>query len=397
MSELFDTAIVEKRNVLNELRSNNMTVQELRFFSIYLSKINPWDVSTRNVRFPIVDFQRIMGFGKLNISQLRASTDSLLCKLVHVPNESGYGYTAFQLFKECRLDRDENDEWYVEIDAHDKALPLMFEFKNKYFKYELWNALRLKSPNQVRMYEILKQYEKIGKRELAVAEIRELLGVGKKEYSGRTGWSDFKKYVLDSCQQALKENTDICFTYEKGKSGKGGKWLTIVFYIEKNDSYKDPLTLNEFIGNQADSTSGEAPEKLDTVKKVDTNINFSENDSINEEVGERDYKNPIYFDIPEFDEMEEAEETEIHTYKNKFLSFLAIACDEEFSEVEMEYIFKVIKGKQLPEHQMGINFAREEYLEKMYSKFKIYAEKKNIQKENRYNYFCRMLENHISE
>ena len=294
MSELFDTAIVEKRNVLNELRSNNMTVQELRFFSIYLSKINPWDVSTRNVRFPIVDFQRIMGFGKLNISQLRASTDSLLCKLVHVPNESGYGYTAFQLFKECRLDRDENEEWYIEIDAHDKALPLMFEFKNKYFKYELWNALRLKSPNQVRMYEILKQYEKIGKRELAVAEIRELLGVGKKEYSGRTGWSDFKKYVLDSCQQALKENTDICFTYEKGKSGKGGKWLTIVFYIEKNDSYKDPLTLNEFIGNQADSTSGEAPEKLDTVKKVDTNINFSENDSINEEVGERSL---VFFNV----------------------------------------------------------------------------------------------------
>lgn len=397
MSELFDTAIVEKRNVLNELRSNNMTVQELRFFSIYLSKINPWDVSTRNVRFPIVDFQRIMGFGKLNISQLRASTDSLLCKLVHVPNESGYGYTAFQLFKECRLDRDENDEWYVEIDAHDKALPLMFEFKNKYFKYELWNALRLKSPNQVRMYEILKQYEKIGKRELAVAEIRELLGVGKKEYSGRTGWSDFKKYVLDSCQQALKENTDICFTYEKGKSGKGGKWLTIVFYIEKNDSYKDPLTLNEFIGKQPTTMNNEAPETFDTDEKIDTNINFSENDSIEEEVGERDYKDSIYFDIPELAEMEEAEETEIHTYKNKFLSFLAIACDEEFSEVEMEYIFKLIKGKQLPEHQMGINFAREEYLEKMYSKFKIYAEKKNIQKENRYNYFCRMLENHISE
>lgn len=30
MSELFETAIVEKRNVLNELRSNNMTVQAER-------------------------------------------------------------------------------------------------------------------------------------------------------------------------------------------------------------------------------------------------------------------------------------------------------------------------------------------------------------------------------
>ena len=37
MSEIFDKAIVEKRNVLNELRANNLSLQELRFFSIYLS------------------------------------------------------------------------------------------------------------------------------------------------------------------------------------------------------------------------------------------------------------------------------------------------------------------------------------------------------------------------
>ena len=221
--ELFDTAWVEKRNVLNELRSNNMTVQELRFFSIYLSKINHRDVSTRLVRFPIEDFQRIMGFGRLNMAQLRASTDSLLCKLVHIPDENGRGFRSFQLFKECHLFQDENGEWVVEIDAHDKALPLMFDFKTRYFKYELWNALRLKSSNQVRMYEILKQYEKLGRRELTVTELRALLGFAPNEYSDRTGWSNFKKKVLDSCQQALKETTDICYTYERGKVGKGGK------------------------------------------------------------------------------------------------------------------------------------------------------------------------------
>ena len=37
MSELFETAIIEKRNVLNEIRASNLTLQELRFFSIYLS------------------------------------------------------------------------------------------------------------------------------------------------------------------------------------------------------------------------------------------------------------------------------------------------------------------------------------------------------------------------
>ena len=175
-----------------------------------------------------------MGFGKLNISQLKASTNSLLSKIVNIPTERG-GYNAFQLFKRCRVDQNDNGEWYIEIDAHDDALPLMFDFKNRYFKYELWNALRLKSANQVRMYEILKQYETIGKRELTVPELRGLLGIAKNEYSGRTGWSDFKKKVLDSCQQALRDTTDICYTYVRGKVGKGGKWLSIIFYIKKND------------------------------------------------------------------------------------------------------------------------------------------------------------------
>ena len=117
--KLFDTAIVEKRNILNELRSKNMTLQELRFFIIYLSKINPWDESTRTVRFPLEDFKRIMDFGDLNLTQLRNTFHSLLQHVVDVPNENGRGFTSFQLFKKCRLTQedDEYGEWYVEIDV----------------------------------------------------------------------------------------------------------------------------------------------------------------------------------------------------------------------------------------------------------------------------------------
>lgn len=246
MSNLFGTAVVTKRNILNQLRNNNMTIQELRFFSIYLSKINPRDISTRTVRFSIKDFKRIMDFGRLNIKQLQTSTDSLLCKLVRVPDEDGHGLTTFQLFKECHLFQ-YNDEWYIEIDAHDKALPLMFDFKNKFFSYKLWNALHLKSTNQLRMYEILKQYENIGNHEFKITELRELLGIAKEEYSGRTGWSDFKRKVIDSCQKALAETTDICFTYERGKTGKGGKWVSIKFNISKNITNTLDCPMNDFI------------------------------------------------------------------------------------------------------------------------------------------------------
>lgn len=175
MAKIKKDYLVKKRNILNEIRANSMTLQELRFFSIYLSKINPYDINTRSVRFPLSDFQAIMEFGKINIDYIKNVTNSLLSKIVNVPTERG-GYTAFQLFKDCKVDMNDNNEWYIEIDAHDKALPLMFEFKDRYFSYQLWNALRLKSPNQLRMYEILKQYEKIGERIISVEELRELLG-----------------------------------------------------------------------------------------------------------------------------------------------------------------------------------------------------------------------------
>jgi plasmid replication initiation protein len=245
MATLRKNYLVKKRNVLNEVRANNMTLQELRFFSIYLSKINAKDPNTRVVRFALDDFHAIMELdSRIKIDYMKRVTDSLLCKIVNVPTERG-GYEAFQLFKKCRVDVDDKGEWYVEIDAHDSALPLMFEFQSRFFSYQLWNALRLRSSNQLRMYEILKQYEKIGSRVLGIDELKALLGIAKNEYPR---YGDFKNRVLEACQQALRESTDLKFSYEPhGKKGKGGKILFLKFIIEKNEDYVDQLTLFEFI------------------------------------------------------------------------------------------------------------------------------------------------------
>lgn len=241
------TALVVKRNVLNAIRKNNMTLQELRFFSIYLAKIDQRDITTRAVRFPLIDFQKIMDLNIWdNIQHFKDTMDRLLQKIIHVPNDM-CGYTAFQLFKECNVGKDkETDEWFVEIDAHDKALPLMFEFKDKYFKYELWNVLGLTSKNQFRMYEILKQYENIGEREISIEQLKDWLGIEKEEYSGTSGSKNFRVKVLEACQKALKEKTDICYEFKKGKGGRGGKWLTIIFTIHRNKDYKSPVNLEAF-------------------------------------------------------------------------------------------------------------------------------------------------------
>ena len=341
MSDIFEKAIVQKQNILNEIRANNLTLQELRFFSIYLSKINSRDLSTRTVKFKLADFQKIMNFKELKISQLRSATDSLLTKLVHLPKESG-GYSTFQLFKKCDVDKDETGEWFVLIDAHDDALPLMFDFKDRYFKYELWNALRLKSANQIRMYEILKQYETIGKREIKVSDLRELLGIAPNEYPR---WDNFKDRVLDSCQKALKQTTDICYTYERGKTGQGGKWITIIFHISKNTEYSGQMTILE----------------LD----LDSFINL---DSIKEP---------------------EPEKTIEPDSELGDLGFYSSACGDEFTTTQMESIIQIVNQMQLPPHEYGASIAKYHFLLEHYSRFKAMAESMDIK--NRYGYFYAMI------
>ena len=315
-----------------------------------------------------------MGFGKLNIGQLRASTDSLLSKVVHVPDERG-GYTAFTLFKKCRVSRDNNEKWFVEIDASDDALPLMFDFKNRYFKYELWNALRLKSSNQVRMYEILKQYESIGRRELTITELRELIGIAKNEYSGRTGWSDFKKYVLDSCQQALKETTDICYTYERGKVGQGGKWLTIIFHIKKNNDYVDQLTLDEFIEMQP---------------KAELSID------------EDNLEGQLTFDtleaVKKSDECEDEDEKWVKIYGSERIAELAGACDYEFNRKQMERISCILTRIHIPKDRVtnSLEWGRVFYLQEKYAILNAEEDKKAHRGEkpisNRFKYLVGILE-----
>ena len=237
------TDIVVKRNVLNELRTNNMTLQELRLFSIYLSKINARDVSTRTVRFTLDNFCKIMDI-KADVNQIRYNMYHLLQQIVEIPYEDGRtGFLAIPLFNECGIYKNpETGQWYFEIEAHKKAIPYMFDFKKRYFTYELWNVLQLKSSNQLRMYEILKQYENLGKYSVSIAKLRELLNIGAQEYPR---WDNFKTRVLDSCQEALAQYTDITFTYMPIRTGR--KFTSVTFFIKKNENYVDHLNLDEYI------------------------------------------------------------------------------------------------------------------------------------------------------
>ena len=232
---------VVKRNILNQLCTEQYTLPELRLFAVYLSRIDTRDSSTspqsRTVRFSLDEFKELTGLKRVCKSDLLPSLKHLLDRqrIEESPGstEDNCKVRLFNLFSGAYFEKNKNGENFVEISATDEAIPYLFNIKREFVKYKLWNILQLTSKNQIRMYEVLKQYLTAGRFECDLQRLKYLLGIPAEKYPD---FRNLKRSVIDKCQEALKKHTDICFTYENAAAGIGGKWETIIFHIKKNET-----------------------------------------------------------------------------------------------------------------------------------------------------------------
>ena len=128
----------------------------------------------------------------------------------------------------------------IRVKFDDKLKPHLLELRSHFTKYHLTIAKNLKSKYSIRLYELLKQYEKIGKREIEYGDLRLMLGLDKTDNNkiimeAYKKYNDFKKRVLLVAEKELKENTDIYFTYEEITVGR--KIGKIKFNIKKNKGF----------------------------------------------------------------------------------------------------------------------------------------------------------------
>ena len=81
----------------------------------------------------------------------------------------------------------------------------------------LKNVLELKSKYAFRLYELLKQYQSIGRRKFSVSELRDLLGVEQGELKL---WVHFKTRVLEIAKREINAKTDLVIDYTTKKVGR---------------------------------------------------------------------------------------------------------------------------------------------------------------------------------
>jgi hypothetical protein len=237
--------LVEKRNILNAATwDKTMTKQTYMLFLLYLSKINPRDINTRNVLITATDYQDILELKKLDNDQIKKAMMEFYNLNIVIPL-SKTQRSIFHVFSECHYDLDPaTGRYYFNFDASEKLWPFIFNFRDKYFKYEFTNLIALNSCHYIRLYELLKERQYLGHWQIDIDQLKKLMYIDNDDY---IRYDNFKNAVLKPCQKTIEQSTDIKFTFEPSARGAHGKVVELLFTIQQNDpsSIVTPPTEND--------------------------------------------------------------------------------------------------------------------------------------------------------
>ena len=116
---------------------------------------------------------------------------------------------------------------HIRID--DRLIPYLFDLKQQFTQYQLYNILGMKSAFSVRIYELMKSYSFRHTIIFELNELKELLMV--EHVKSYVNYKDFRVKVLEKAQTEINELTDINIEFEPIKTGR--KVTSIKFTIEE--------------------------------------------------------------------------------------------------------------------------------------------------------------------
>lgn len=223
-------ALVTKSNNLVEARYH-FSIWETRVFTKLVSLIQPGDEDFKKYKLQIRDLVSFFGVNDNDAyAKIKAVPDNLLKKVVTIPyTENGEErFLKTGLIAQASIPK--KKEGYIELSFHPDLKPYLLQLKRTFLSYDIRNVLKISSVYSIRIYELLKQYEKIGYREFDIDTLKVILGVSDKYKL----YGHFKSRIVLKAQEDLKLNTDICFNFTEIK--KGRKVIAILFEIKTNQN-----------------------------------------------------------------------------------------------------------------------------------------------------------------
>lgn len=198
--------------------------------------------------FNIRDYCKVCGIdyaGGKNYKNIKATLKHLSDRSMWL--DDGESETLMRWLSYVKINKN-SEKVFIEIDR--TIAPFLFELKEKFTKYQLYNVLAMKSAFSVRIYELLKSYAYQKNKTFDLEELKRLLEV--ENVKSYVRFPDFRRKVLEKAQEEINELTDLNISYKPITKGK--KVIKIEFQIDTKSPIDRAIagaTANDRLNNTA--------------------------------------------------------------------------------------------------------------------------------------------------
>lgn len=227
-----DSVVVQSNDLVEARHTTTpLSTKEQKLILLLISKLKKGDNGFNLMEFSVAEVHDLLGLkGKAQYTRTKQTLKGLLSKTIEIPFENG-DYLLSNWFSAIRY---HNNEGVFEIEFSSMLKPYLLQLKNSFTLYKLENILALNSTHSIRLYELLKKWEKLVEVEYPLDKLKDQLGVQPNQYKE---YSNFKMRVLKKARTDINAKTDLEFSFKEVK--KGRRVSAIKFTIKAKEKQKN--------------------------------------------------------------------------------------------------------------------------------------------------------------
>lgn len=219
--------VIKANNLIQKTRFNLSTVEQKTILYI-ISKIKPETKEFEEYNFSIIEYCKICGIDYKNggnYKYIKQKLKSLRDKSIWIELEDKTE-TTLSWIEKVFINK-QNGTIRIKIDNMMK--PYLLQLQNHFTQYELFYVLSMKSQYSIKIYELLKSYQYLNRKQFDIEELKKTLCA-----ENYKRFPDFKSRVLDIAMKEINMFSDINILYEIKKEGK--KYAKLEFIIKPKNA-----------------------------------------------------------------------------------------------------------------------------------------------------------------
>lgn len=211
---------IVKANKFIEAKGRLGTLEQ-KLLGALISEIQPIDEDFKEYELNIQEVGEFIGLNNNAVyERLSEASFSLLDKKLKFEEVDSRGRKTFIAVSLIASAKHQEGSGVLTITIAPDLKPYLLAIKGKdtpFTKYMIRNILKLNSSYSIRLYEILKQWEKVRVKKFEVEDLKEMLGANADSYNL---FSEFERRVLKPAKDEVNKHTDIFIIYRKIKTGR---------------------------------------------------------------------------------------------------------------------------------------------------------------------------------